>query len=71
MDAPLNGSIRYSNEANDNDHYPFGTSANYECNEGYGLVDGPTSRECSGDGVTAVGEFQGSSTTCDGLCYVK
>ncbi len=69
VDAPLNGSIRYSNEADSADNYSFGTSADYVCDEGFGLIDGPSSRECYGDGVTAVGQFMGSSTTCSGERY--
>lgn len=68
MDTPSNGFIRYSNEADSANNYPFGTSAEYVCDEGFGLVDGITSRECDGDGVTAIGNFVGFSTTCRGQC---
>ena len=65
----MNGSIVYSNEANNDGSYPFSTSANYVCDSGFGLVDGPTAKECSGDGSSSIGEFVGESTTCVGKYY--
>lgn len=57
----------YSNEPDQNDNYPFGTSATYVCNEGFGLVQGVSSRMCTGDGSSTTGSFVGSSSTCAGM----
>lgn len=65
-DVPDNGRITYSNEANGDGNYPFSTTATYVCDDGFGLVDGPALRECSGDGSRVFGLFIGMSSTCAG-----
>ena len=63
LEAPPNGYIVYTEDVTiDFDH---GTTATYVCNEGYGLTGGDAVRTCIGGGESQVGEWSGSSPSCD------
>ncbi len=61
-----NGSVSYSNVPGENNSYPFNAMAIYSCNSGFALVGNKT-RNCSGDGSTTTGDFDGLAPTCNGI----
>ena len=53
--------------------YDFGTVATHVCDTGFGIV-GSMTRTCERVGISPVGAWSGSATTCDGKrhsFYVK
>ena len=69
MPLTLNGTgginVTYSqNSPTDSSNLDFGTTATYSCSSGFRL-NGNQSRECVGDGVSAIGIFDGSDPTCE------
>ena len=57
-----NGVIFYSDDMSPN--FDLGTTATYECDDGYYLM-GEDERNCTaGDGTSAVGVFKGQEPTC-------
>ncbi len=60
-----NGSVSYSNVSGQNNSYDFDVKATYNCNSGFALVGNHT-RNCSGDGNSTTGNFDGMAPTCKG-----
>ena len=46
--------------------YPFGATARYSCNAGFGLSTMATTLTCGGDGSSTNGVWSGMPPTCDG-----
>lgn len=71
LSNPPNGYITYSDDADNDGNYPFGTNAAYACDTGYSLVPLATVRTCDGDGSTMIGSFSGTEPNCEGdiSCY--
>ncbi len=61
-----NGSVSYSNVPGQNNSYKFNVKATYSCNSGFALVGNKT-RDCSGDGNSTTGNFDGMAPTCKGI----
>ncbi len=61
-----NGFVSYSNVPSENNSYNFNVMATYSCNSGFALVGNKT-RNCSGDGSTTTGDFDGLAPTCNGI----
>ena len=63
---PLNGDVTFSTELGERGFYPFGTTATYSCDTGYGQRDGIIVRMCDSDGSSDVGSFKGGAGVCEG-----
>ena len=65
LEEPENGFIMYGVDT----EAPFdlGTMATYVCNDGFGLMDVNSTRFCTGDDSTVVGEWSGSASRCEGI----
>ena len=60
-----NGMIMYSSDTTA--PYDFGTTATYQCNEGYSFVRGDEVRTCGVDGSSSNGSWSGQSPACSGI----
>ncbi len=58
---PTNGRILYG----DSD-FGLGVNATYKCTIGFGLSDGSTVRECTGNSSSFIGEWTGVEPNCEG-----
>ena len=64
-----NGSISYAPDMTPN--FDLGTTATYECDDGFYLM-GEDERNCTaGDGSSAIGMFNGEEPTCVRKCTVE
>ncbi len=75
LSNPTNGSVSYSNVPGQNNSFSFNVMATYSCNSGFALVGNKT-RNCSGDGSSTIGDFDGLAPNCAKvntilLCLVK
>ncbi len=59
-----NGSVSYSNMPGQNNSYDFNVMATYSCNFGFALL-GNNTRNCSGDGSSTTGDYEGIAPTCE------
>ncbi|XP_064385319.1 E-selectin-like [Halichondria panicea] len=66
LSNPTNGSVSYSNVPDQNNSYVFNVMATYRCNSGFALV-GNNTRNCSGDGSSITGAFDGEDLKCEVL----
>ncbi len=64
-----NGSVYYSNVPDQNNSFSFNVMATYSCNSGFALV-GNKIRNCSGDGSSTIGDFNGLAPNCEGSYYI-
>ncbi len=60
-----NGSVSYSDMPGQNNSYAFNVIATYSCNSGFALV-GNQRRNCSGNGNSTTGDFDGTAPICNG-----
>ena len=65
LPAVSNGMIVYS--SNTTAPYVLGTTANYQCNEGFGLDGGDGIRTCNGDDNNSNGTWSGQPSNCSGI----
>ena len=66
-DIAGNGMIVYSSGST-TPPFNYGTTATYQCNDGYSLASGDSVRICStGDGTSTVGEWSGTAPVCSGI----
>ncbi len=61
-----NGMIVYSTTP----PFNFGTTATYQCNDGYSLASGDRVRTCTGDGTSTVGQWSGTAPVCSGIVFI-
>ncbi|XP_064386521.1 uncharacterized protein LOC135335055 isoform X2 [Halichondria panicea] len=47
--------------------FDYGTTATYQCNDGYSLASGDSVRTCTGDGTSTVGEWNGTAPVCSDI----
>ncbi len=66
LSNPTNGSVSYSNVPGQNNSFSMAT---YSCNSGFALV-GNKIRNCSGDGSSSIGDFDGLAPNCEGSYYI-
>ncbi len=49
--------------------FDYGTTATYQCNDGYNLANGDIERTCTGNGTTSVGQWSGTAPHCSRMFY--
>ena len=59
-----NGMISYSTLGTS--FFSFGTTANFSCDQAF-YLDGPTARNCTGDGLGVIGTWSDSMPMCLGI----
>ena len=62
LSAVGNGTIIYSSDTTL--HYDYETTAVYECDTGYEIKSGDKKRNCTGDGTTQSGDWNGTAAMC-------
>ena len=69
-DIAGNGMIVYSSGGT-TPPFDYGTTATYQCNDGYSLASGDSVRTCStGDGMSSVGQWSGTAPVCSGIVFI-
>ncbi len=66
MDISNGVNVTYDHARLPNGSLTVGTVATYGCMDGFALLNGDTSRTCTGNGTTVNGEFDGQEPSCEG-----
>ena len=65
-----NGMIVYSSGST-TPPFNYGTTATYQCNDGYSLASGDSVRTCTGDGTSTVDQWSGTAPVCSGIVFAE
>ncbi len=68
-DIAGNGMIIYSSGST-TPPFDYGTTATYQCNNGYSLASGDRVRTCTSNGTSSVGQWSGTAPVCSGTVFI-